>query len=396
LSRKIESVRTLAQSAQIDIDEALILLWDGGFDWINDPKDRLGASDLKRAGEVLSISSGGEEAKIAWWLSHTGLSFEEFSERAGALDIFLTLSMRKLPKGALKKLRREFRELIPVTEEEGEESYSQVDAPPFVWEQIGTTTPRSFLTEEDVEGFHDALVNDFSETSDPISPPGIRSRDLLSSALSRPLTRYAEESKYQTIEMAGAALLHSIIHNRAFFNGNKRTAFLSLPVFLDLNRTFLNCSEDEQFKFLVRVGSHNLVPEVYDTTLPDREVLEIAKWIKLHTRPVEHGERAMSWLKLKQLLASYDCTFVVQPGNRIEIRRHVARSGTIRKTSVLRSKASYASDGTDVQRSAIHKIRRELQLDEDHGIDSFAFYVGEPVDVFIVQYRGILRRLAKV
>jgi death-on-curing protein len=124
--------------------------------------------------------------------------------------------------------------------------------------------------------------------------------------------------------------------------------------------------------------------------------LEIARWIRRHTRPVEHGERAMSWLKLKQLLVSYDCSFIVQPGNRLEIRRQVARSGAIRKTSVLKSKASYPGDGVEVQRNAIHRIRRELQLDEDHGIDSFAFYVGEPVDVFIVKYRGILRRLAKV
>jgi death-on-curing family protein len=395
LSRKIETVRTLAASAGVDVDEALIYLWDAGLNSINDPKVRLSSRDLKKAREVLNLSSGHAEARISWWLERTGFSFDEFSRRAEMVGVFLSPSMRTLPKGALKRIRREF-PTVQSTAEEDSEVEEEVEIAPLMWEQIGTFPPRVFLNADEVERFHWALVDEFSDSSDPISPPGLRSVSLLSSALTRPQTQYSDELKYQTVEMAGAALLHSLIHNHAFFNGNKRTAFLSLLVFLDLNRTFLNCSEDDQFQFLVRVGSHSLLPEIFDNTLSDREVLEIAKWIKKHTRPVEHGERPMTWFKLKQLLSGYGCSFTVRTGNRIEIRRQVARDGVFRKTSVLCSKASYPGDGTDVQRNALRKIRRELQLDEEHGIDSFAFYVGEPVNIFILKHRGLLTRLARV
>src|SRR5258708_1626270 len=70
---------------------------------------------------------------------------------------------------------------------------------------------------------HNQLVRDFAESGDPIDPPGIRDRgELLESALSRPQTSIGTTLKYPTIEMAAAALLHALVHNHPFHNGNKR------------------------------------------------------------------------------------------------------------------------------------------------------------------------------
>lgn len=41
------------------------------------------------------------------------------------------------------------------------------------------------LTVDDVKRVHSRLVVDFAESDDPIAPPGVRSEDLLASAVSR-------------------------------------------------------------------------------------------------------------------------------------------------------------------------------------------------------------------
>jgi hypothetical protein len=46
------------------------------------------------------------------------------------------------------------------------------------------------LTADDVAQVHERLTFDFSLSPDPISPPGIRSVDLLESAVIDPATKY--------------------------------------------------------------------------------------------------------------------------------------------------------------------------------------------------------------
>ncbi|MEO5601092.1 MAG: hypothetical protein ABIR06_09205 [Cyclobacteriaceae bacterium] len=59
---------------------------------------------------------------------------------------------------------------------------------------------------------------------------------------------------------------------------------------------------------------------------------------------------------------------------------------------------AYGNEGRDVSRRTINMVRSELQLDEENGIDSAAFYEDVPliIDNFIVNYRKTLQRLAKL
>jgi hypothetical protein len=55
----------------------------------------------------------------------------------------------------------------------------------------------------------------------------------------------------------------------------------------------------------------------------------------------------------------------------------------------------YHSEGEQVAVRVIKDVRRITRLREEDGCDSEAFYAGGPqFDVFINQYRTILRRLA--
>jgi death on curing protein len=77
------------------------------------------------------------------------------------------------------------------------------------------------VTVDDVITLHDGLVRQFGGLE------GIRDRTLIESAVGRPRSGY-----YLTIEEKGAALLESLACNHGFIDGNKRTALLTLFMFL--------------------------------------------------------------------------------------------------------------------------------------------------------------------
>ena len=248
---------------------------------------------------------------------------------------------------------------------------------------------------------HDRLVEDFRNTPDPLEPPGVRSMQLLESAMSRPATAMSGHRKYPTIEMATAALVHSLVHDHPFHNGNKRTALVAMLVSLDENGLMLTCSEDELFRLVLSLAQHGLThgPRA---ELPDREVLAVAGWLQKHVRGVMKGDRPVAWRRLKQLLVQYGCEFEnPTAGNRINIVRTVERPGGLlrsKRTETLRTQTAWSGDGTEAARNTVNKIRRDLELDEEHDIDSASFYDNQDASQsdFIHKYRKTLRRLAKL
>jgi death-on-curing protein len=63
----------------------------------------------------------------------------------------------------------------------------------------------------------------------------LRDLGLLESAVARPQASAFGADAYPDLASKAAALLHSLVLNHAFVDGNKRTAVLSTLVFLDLN-----------------------------------------------------------------------------------------------------------------------------------------------------------------
>lgn len=393
MSRRATTVRALATEADLDLDEALVMLWDAGIESVVSPDDRVPARDMARAQRALNVPTRAEETTIDYWLARSKLSREAFVAAAAEVGVAISPGKRRVPKGGVRKLRRLFGD--------GDSAPERVEEreaiPPLRWEAVGTLKAARYLTEDEVLAIHEALVEDFRTSADPIVPSGLRSRNLLASALSRPQTGIGDDRKYPTVEMAGAALLHSLVHNHAFHNGNKRTGLVSMLVFLDKHCMVLTCSEDELFKFVLRVGQHSIVPIGADQ-LADREVLEIARWIRSNSRKVEQGERPLKWLRLKQRLRDFGCEWAPAGGvgNRINVTRKVQRRGFLRqRTRVLSVQVAWAGDGTEADRNTIHMIRRRLELDDDHDVDSATFYAGATIDAFIIDYRRILRRLGK-
>jgi death-on-curing family protein len=388
------SVRELAARAEIDLDEALVALWEIGIESVIDPDDRVPSRRIGAARRALGLPASNEETRVQYWLNRSRLNAEEFAAKLAELGIFLSPSARKMPKNSIRKLRRAFD--IESTRAVVESKESRT-VRPLHWEDVGTASASGYLEEAEVLAIHTTLEDEFRSSEDPILPEGVRDLGLLRSALSRPHTSLGDIKKYPTVEMAGAALVHSLVHNHAFQNGNKRTAFVSLLAFLDANDTVLTCSEDELFRFMLRVGQHSLVP-MWADQLPDREVMEISRWIRTNSRRVEREERMLRWHRLKQRLSSFNCHWAPAPGvgSRINIWREVERRGRFRsKRERLHAQVVWRGDATEADRGVIHEIRRRLELDDGHDIDSATFYAGAKIDAFILQHRRILERLAK-
>ncbi|GAB2835611.1 type II toxin-antitoxin system death-on-curing family toxin [Actinocorallia aurea] len=83
----------------------------------------------------------------------------------------------------------------------------------------------------------------------------VRDAGLVASAAARPATVVFGEDAYPSVEEKAAALLHSLICNHPFLDGNRRTAWAACRVFLLVNGHDGTLSDDAVFDLVLRVAS---------------------------------------------------------------------------------------------------------------------------------------------
>lgn len=106
-----------------------------------------------------------------------------------------------------------------------------------------------YLTLEQVVFINDRIIH---ETG---GQRGIRDLGLLHSSCERPKASFAGKDLYPTLFEKAASLAHSIILNHPFLDGNKRTALVSMALFLELNGIFLSINQEEAVRFATRIES---------------------------------------------------------------------------------------------------------------------------------------------
>ena len=115
-----------------------------------------------------------------------------------------------------------------------------------------------YPTIEEVRMLHSLLVSRYG------GEPAIRDLGMLDAALHRPRSGY-----YYSLSEQAAALLQSLANNHAFVDGNKRVAFATTAIFLELNGFPLTVTADDAEAFLIE--------EVIQASAP---IDEIAAWIE--------------------------------------------------------------------------------------------------------------------
>ncbi len=127
----------------------------------------------------------------------------------------------------------------------------------------------NYLAPEQVLFIHYRLIEETGGSH------GIRDLGLLQSAVARPATTFDKNDLYPDLFSKAASLMHSIIKNHPFVDGNKRTAISTASIFLIRNNYTLTASNKELERFTMKAASENL------------ELQEIAKWFKKHSKKVK-------------------------------------------------------------------------------------------------------------
>lgn len=120
-----------------------------------------------------------------------------------------------------------------------------------------------FVTIEEVIAIYEAVIQ---KTGGRV---GIRDFLLLHSSIERPKATFAGKDLYSTIWDKAAALIHSLILNHPFEDGNKRTGLLSARRFLAKNGYDLK-------------PHPSAVQFTLDIDRKRKNLTQIARWLKNH------------------------------------------------------------------------------------------------------------------
>jgi death-on-curing protein len=122
------------------------------------------------------------------------------------------------------------------------------------------------ITVKKAEKIHKSLIETFGGAH------GIRDVAGLESALSRPFQTFDNAEFYPTILEKAASLLESILINHPLIDGNKRTGYVLVRLFLIQNGFDIHASQEEKYNFIINIASGK------------SKIEDIAKWLRTYTR----------------------------------------------------------------------------------------------------------------
>lgn len=116
------------------------------------------------------------------------------------------------------------------------------------------------LTAENVIKFNAYVIGTFS----PKETIGIKDASALQMSVAQPNQVVFDEELYKTIYDKAAILFINIATKHCFHNGNKRTAWLSLIVFFDINGYDTSFPREEGVEFTLDVVNSNSKGESFE------------------------------------------------------------------------------------------------------------------------------------
>lgn len=230
--------------------------------------------------------------------------------------------------------------------------------------KIFLTWKHTMLEYKDVVGIHEYLTEHYKDSDDPISPPGVKSPELLESAIARPFATIGGKDAFPDVMDKAAVIFHAVISNHTFHNGNKRVALLVTMCFLDGNGYWLDkCSDVDLFNFTKDTAAHEIAKNRKD------ELKVIKAFIKRNSRKRKYNDEQLSFLALSQHLHNAGFT-LEEDGDFYNIMKKGKRY-----TKILKKGASGKEHYDPVY---IKSLRKKLALTPTYGWDSLRFYQVSP------------------
>jgi death-on-curing protein len=104
---------------------------------------------------------------------------------------------------------------------------------------------------------------------------GIRDRAGLESAVARPAMTFGGEDLYQDLASKAAALMHSLVLNHPFLDGNKRIGAAAAELMFDING-FALTADDEEFESITLAAARG-----------ELSAEALAIWFRQRSRPID-------------------------------------------------------------------------------------------------------------
>ena len=110
-----------------------------------------------------------------------------------------------------------------------------------------------FLTFAEIIEIHDYQISHFGGSD------GLRSAEMLKSAIGMPSSTFSGEYLHPTIPEMAAAYLFHLVENHPFLDGNKRVGAMASLVFLDLNGYEFDATDEQFTNLVMRVASGKML-----------------------------------------------------------------------------------------------------------------------------------------
>ena len=105
------------------------------------------------------------------------------------------------------------------------------------------------ISVKEAEEIHTVLIEAFGGSK------GIRDLSALDSALARPFQIFGNNDLYPTPIHKAAALIESLLNNHPFVDGNKRTGYVLMRIFLISNGLDINANQEDKYSFVISIAS---------------------------------------------------------------------------------------------------------------------------------------------
>lgn len=257
-----------------------------------------------------------------------------------------------------------------------------------------------FLNVSDILKAYFSLADYFSDpTSEVVERMlvGLRSADLLFSALCRQNVTFGGKTKYTDPIDICSTLFFGMVKNHSFSDGNKRTALLSLLYQLYLYGYYPNCSVNSFEKLVVAVAANKL-PETFRDAWKkfkksaDPEIQAISFLLRRMTKRKDHSYHLKITAKdLVQSLEKNGVECSIDNG-KLHFQR-IIPGGFLKKEKKLSSTMTFGGWTRSVGAQTARDVLSKLEL-YDQFPDYQSFIDGqEPYYSLIQDFEGPLRRL---
>ncbi|MFN8712655.1 MAG: type II toxin-antitoxin system death-on-curing family toxin [Bacteroidota bacterium] len=270
------------------------------------------------------------------------------------------------------------------------------------------------LTCKDIIELHNILCKNYKllPEMEPISPSGVKSINMLESAVSRQMVGSGDYYKYSDYFSNCATLVFGLVKNHSFHNGNKRIGFLAMIKHLYSNGYVIRpqIKHNEIYELLRQLADSSLNnhAEVYNRKFvkqnkkedgwnDEMQISYLTYWLRKNTehKNTKAKKKGVPVNELEKILQAKGLTTKFS-GKYLAVIKQKSFFESIFSRKPEWKRDYLIKDSKNVHANLIEQIRKDFGVAFLDGVDNSAFYSDEEViNNEIIAYKKIIYRLAK-